>query len=45
MTGRRIRRGGGYDMDKGVVAHDLGWRPDNVLMVELAGERCARAVS
>lgn len=45
MTGRRIRRGGGYDMDKGVVAHDLGWRPDNVLMVELAGERCARAVN
>ena len=45
MTGRRIRRGGGYDMDRGVVAHDLGWRPDSALLVELAGERCARVVS
>ena len=41
-TGRRIRENGGYGMDKGTVARDMGWIPREDMLVELCAERFAR---
>lgn len=42
VTGRRIRENGGYGMDKGTVARDMGWIPREDMLVELCAERFAR---
>lgn len=41
MTGRRFNAET-YVMDAGTVAWQVGWRPDQDVRIELAGERCAR---
>lgn len=41
MTGRRFEKDC-YRMDKGVVAWEPGWQPTHDVLIELAGERCAR---
>lgn len=41
MTGRRFNAES-YVMDAGTVAWQVGWRPDQEVRIELAGERCAR---
>lgn len=41
MTGRRFD-GGSYRMDAGTVAWQAGWQPAHDVLIELAGERCAR---
>ena len=42
VTGRRMRENGGYGMDKGTVARDMGWIPREDMLVELCAERFAR---
>ena len=42
VTGRRLRENGGYGMDKGTVARDMGWIPPEDMLVELCAERFAR---
>ena len=42
LTGRRIGENGGYGMDRGTVARDMGWAPREDMLVELCAERFAR---
>lgn len=41
MTGRRFRQES-YHMDTGIVAWQPGWKSAHNVLIELAGERCAR---